>query len=138
MRGRDKYSERVDAVLGRSLRAEAFVAVGALATAAVLAAMPLALEVRSWGLAWIAASALRALRRLRPGLHLALDAGGDIQVGGIAGAVAAGCFVAPWLTVVRWRPAGAWMDRSLLVAPDMLGADDFRRLRVLLRWGASG
>jgi hypothetical protein len=36
---------------------------------------------------------------------------------------------------VRWRPAGAWRDRSLLVAPGMLGAEDSRRLRVLLRWG---
>ena|SRR5688572_26061524 len=135
MRASHKYNERVDAVLGRSARAEAFVALGAVATAALLGAMPLPLELRTGGLAWIGACALRALRRLRPGTRLSLDAAGDIQVGGIAGAVAAGCFVAPWLTIVRWRPAGAWMDRSLLVAPGMLGADDFRRLRVLLRWG---
>jgi hypothetical protein len=44
-------------------------------------------------------------------------------------------FVAPWLVAVRWRPAGRWRDRSLLVVPDMLGADDFRRLRVLLKFG---
>ena len=135
IRASDKYNERVEVVLGRSRRAEAFVALGAVATALFLAAMPLPLELRAGGLCWIAACAARVLRRLRPGLRLALDARGDIEVDAAVGAIAAGCFVAPWLTIVRWRPEGGWMDRSLLVAPDMLGADDFRRLRVLLRWG---
>jgi toxin CptA len=134
MRARDKYNERVEAVLGRSFRAEAFVAIGAVATAALLAAMPLALELRAFGLAWIAASAVSALRRLRPGLRLALDARGDIQVGAVAGAIAPGCFVAPWLTIVRWRPAGARLDHTLVLTPDRMPAEDFRRIRVMLRW----
>jgi len=133
-RARDKYNERVEAVLGRSRRAEAFVALGAVATAALLAAMPLPLELRACGLAWIAASAMSALTRLRPGLRLALDARGDIQVGADAGAIAAGCFVAPWLTIVRWRPAGARLDRTLVLTPDRMPAEDFRRIRVMLRW----
>ena len=45
-----------------------------------------------------------------------------------------GCFVAPWLTIVLWRPHGARFDRSIVVLPDMLGEAAFRRLRVLLRW----
>lgn len=43
-------------------------------------------------------------------------------------------FVSPLLTVVNLRLAGARGRRSLVVAPDALGVDEFRRLRVWLRW----
>jgi len=43
-------------------------------------------------------------------------------------------FVAPWLTIVRWRPPGARFDRTVMVLPGMLTDDCFRRLRVLLRF----
>jgi hypothetical protein len=46
-----------------------------------------------------------------------------------------GSFVAPWLTLVRWRPAGARFDRTVLVAPAMAQPEAFRRLRVRLRHG---
>ena len=52
-----------------------------------------------------------------------------------SGVVQDGSFVAPWLTIVRWRPEGARFDRTFVVLPDMVNAEDFRRLRVLLRWG---
>jgi hypothetical protein len=129
-----QYSEQVEAVLGRSGWAEAFVALSALATALLVAFLPAPLEARAAGLLWIGFAALRALRGLRPGLRLRVDYGGGIEVGEAAGAVRMGSFVSPWLTVVRWRPEGTWRDRSLLVAPGMLGAEDSRRLRVLLRW----
>jgi len=132
MQAGHKYNERVDVVLGRSRPAEALVAAGALATAVLLAAMPVELEWHAAGLAWIAASAVRASRSLRACVRLCVDHEGAVTVGSGVGSLAAGSFVAPWLTIVRWRPEGGWMDRSLLVAPDMLGADDFRRLRVLL------
>jgi hypothetical protein len=135
MRAGHKYNERVEVILGRSRRADVFVALGAVATATLLAAMPLPLELHACGLAWIGACALGALRRLRPGVRLALDAHGDIEVDAVVGVVAAGCFVAPWLTIARWRPAGAWLDRTLLLTPDRMAAEDFRRLRVILRWG---
>jgi hypothetical protein len=130
-----QYSERVEAVLGRSARAEGFVAAGSLATAALLAALPIEVELRAAGLAWIAGSALRALHRLRPGVRMRAARDGAIEVGTRSGAVRPGSFVAPWLVIVRWRPSGEWWDSSLAVAPDMLGAEDFRRLRVLLRFG---
>ena len=135
MRSNDKYIERVDVVLARSRAVEAFVACGSLATAALVAAIPAAIELQLGALAWIGGSALAALRRARPGRHLRVDADGSVEVDAAAGQARDGSFVASWLVVVRWRPIGAWWDRSLLVAPDMLGADDFRRLRVLLRWG---
>ena len=131
----DKYSEGIDVVLGRSRRTEALVALGALATALLVASLPLELELQAPALAWIAYASNRALRKLRRGVRVKLDGAGAIEVGKSAGSARDGSFVAPWLTVIRWRPLGAWRDRSLLVAPDMLGAEDFRRLRVLLRWG---
>lgn len=98
-------------------------------------ALPVAAELRALGAAWAAIAALHALHRLRGSRHLVVERSGSIRVDGEAGQVRDGSFVAPWLVVVRWRPEGAWRDRSLLVAPDMLAADEFRRLRVLLRWG---
>jgi hypothetical protein len=41
------------------------------------------------------------------------------------------------LTSVVWRPKGARIARSLLILPDMLPADEFRRFRVLMRYGRS-
>jgi hypothetical protein len=64
---------------------------------------------------------------------------GPAMVEGADGRVATGrlldgSFVAPWLVVVSWRPDGARMARAIVVAPDAVGEQDFRRLRVLLRW----
>ena len=52
-----------------------------------------------------------------------------------AGHVREASFVHPWLTTIVWRPDGARFSRSLAIVPDMLDVDDFRRLRVLLRYG---
>ena len=54
------------------------------------------------------------------------------------GHVVEGSFVAPYLTVVRYRVAGARrfnMDRSVLILPDSLDRELFRMLRVRLKWG---
>ena len=133
MRAGDKYNERVGATLARSRAAEAIVAASTLATAVLVAWLPVDAEWRALALAWVAASALRALRALRAGIRMDVCREGRVEIGGREGALREGSFVAPWLTVVRWRPHGAWLDRSLLVVPGMLGADDFRRLRVLLK-----
>lgn len=101
---------------------------------ALACALPLAPELRALAAAWAAVAALHVLGALRGTRQLALDRTGAIRVDGVEGSVREGSFVAAWLVVVRWRPDGGWKDRSLLVAPDMLGADEFRRLRVLLLW----
>ncbi len=41
-------------------------------------------------------------------------------------------FVQPWLVILGYR-AGRWRRRYLLLLPDMLDPDTFRRLRVRLR-----
>jgi hypothetical protein len=133
-RSSDKYSERVEAILGRSRLAEGFVAVAAAATLALVWATPLDAGLQVGAVAWIGASAHAALRRLRAVRHLALARSGEVSVDGAGGRLRDGSFVAPWLTIVRWRPTGARLDRAVLLVPDMLGAEEFRRLRVLLRW----
>jgi hypothetical protein len=134
-RANDKYSERVEVVLAPSRIARAFVIAAAIATMALVAATPMAAELRALSACWVAIAALHALLRLRHPRVLRLDAAGRATVDGVDGRLCDGSFVAPWLTALRWRPEGAWLDRTLLVLPDMLGADDFRRLRVLLRLG---
>jgi toxin CptA len=52
-----------------------------------------------------------------------------------AGVVLDNSHVHAAFTSIVWRPVGARLARSLPLVPDMLEADDFRRLRVLLRYG---
>jgi len=71
--------------------------------------------------------------------RLVVDLSGRIEVEGAdgcrrAGQLQDGSFVAPWLTLVRWRPEGARLSRTVLVMPDAVDAAAFRRLRILLRW----
>lgn len=40
----------------------------------------------------------------------------------------------PWLTVIRYRQPPAKRPATLVIAPGALPAEDFRRLRVWLRW----
>ncbi len=97
----------------------------------------------------LVAGAVSALRReaLREGrgavCRLAVDLEGRVEAAGPngtarTGRLAAGSFVAPWLTIVRWRPEGARFARTVLVPPDAVDPEAFRRLRVLLRWGPAG
>jgi len=51
-----------------------------------------------------------------------------------AGYVRGSSYVGARITTLVWRPDGAVRSRSILILPDMLPADDFRRLRVLLRY----
>jgi hypothetical protein len=55
----------------------------------------------------------------------------------LAGHVRSSSFVHPWLTTIVWRPDGARWSRTVAIVPDMLDVDDFRRLRVMLRYGRS-
>jgi toxin CptA len=130
----DKYSEAVRATLRRSGIAIALVILAGGFTAGLMLALPMPLAARVLLATWAACTALHALdRALRP-RRLRCDCEGAAEVDGVEGRLQHPCFVAPWLTVVRWRPHGALFDRTVLVLPGMLPAEDFRRLRVLLRW----
>jgi toxin CptA len=136
---------RVAIAPGPSRRVAAWITgVAAAALAAILAAAvpPVAKAVLAAILACAAVRAARrdawqegagAVRRFRA------DLPGRVEVEFfdgrlVAGRLEVGSFVAPWLTLVRWRPDGARLCRTLLVAPDAVDAGEFRRLRVLLRW----
>ena len=54
-----------------------------------------------------------------------------------AGRVLDRSHVHPAFTAIVWRPDRARLARSVPVVADMLDPDDFRRLRVLLRYGRS-
>jgi toxin CptA len=137
---------RVVIAIGPSRHVAAFVM--ALASSAMACVLMSGLDGRL-ALAACAALAIAAvisLRRdaLREGRgsvrRLVVDVDGRIEATGSEGAtltgrVSAGSLVAPWLTVVRWRPEGARLARTVLVPPDAVDPDAFRRLRVLLRWG---
>jgi hypothetical protein len=141
-----KYSEaRVRVALAPSRMGVAALVAMASATLALIAVTPGPAALRILAATWIACAALHAvhgvaLLRGRRGvrvLHLTRE--GEIEVRdatGVwrSGTVRAGSFVAPWLTVIRWRGARERFDRSIVVVPDMLAEEDFRRLRVCLRW----
>jgi hypothetical protein len=55
----------------------------------------------------------------------------------VAGHVRSSSYVGARITTLVWRPDGAWGSRVELILPDMLQPDDFRQLRVLLRYGRS-
>jgi hypothetical protein len=50
------------------------------------------------------------------------------------GTVRDGCFVLPALTVIRWRPDGARLDRALPLLPGMALPEELRKIRVILRF----
>ena len=133
-----KYSGALEATLGRSHGVRAFIAVACAATWALVAAMPLRLEASILLATAVACLALDALRRAGDAHRVVLDSDGAITVDGRAGQVVDGSFVSPWIATIHWRPAGARFTRALLVAPDMLPADAFRELRVILRFQNRG
>jgi len=141
-----KYSDAACEITLRPSRSAAWmVALASLATLVLIAATPGALALRILAATWIACAALEALhsrallRGRRAARVVSLARGGEIAVQDALGVwriggLREGSFVAPWLTVIRWRPAEARFDRAVPILPDMLSPEDFRRLRVLLRW----
>lgn len=141
-----KYSEAACEISLEPSRSAAWVvALASLATLILIAATPGAPALRILAATWTACAALEALhsrallRGRRAARAVSLLRGGEIAVQDALGdwsngRLSEGSFVAPWLTVIRWRPAGARFDRAVPILPDMLSPDDFRRLRVLLRW----
>lgn len=116
-----------------SARLAAFVVLAAAATSCLLLATPMPRGVAAALVAWCAVAAVHALASHRA-CEVRISRGTSITVAGRMGRIEHGSFVAPWLTIVRWRPLGAWFTRTLVVLPDMLGAESFRMLRVILRW----
>lgn len=105
---------------------------------AVLA--PSAIAVLAWAVDRIRVVGSRTSPRAVAGLSLTGDR--LIVVRYRTGRLAAGfvrsaTYVSPSLTSIVWKPDDRLRSQALLILPDMLPGDDFRRLRVMLRYGRS-
>jgi len=134
--------------LGPSRRAVAFVVGMALGCCAVLATLPLdpalialaMLVTVVWAGDRVFVVALRRGPRASVALWLTGDRmlvvrSGDERL--TAGYVRQSSYVGARLTTIVWRPDGARLSRAEWILPDMLPAEDFRQLRVLLRYARS-
>lgn len=130
----------------RSRMGNAFVAAAAAATSALLVLLPLPVEALLAGGGAVLAVLGSALWRStggRPPAVIHVDAHRRIAVIGRDGRCRDGVilddsYVGAWLTSIVWRADGEpwWRPaHTLLVLPDVLARDEFRRLRVLLRYG---
>jgi hypothetical protein len=138
----------VHVVLAPSRIAGAGLGVLAAATITLTLAMPLepwvqavlVAAVVTWAGASFQVAALHRGRhgvteiRVAPDLTLVACMGDGHLV---AGYVRAATYVGAWMTTIVWRPDGRRVSRAILVLPDMLPAEDFRRLRVMLRYARS-
>jgi hypothetical protein len=134
--------------LAPSIAASALIASLALGTCGVLATLQpdvpataaAMVGVVAWAVDRILVVALRCGRRalcefeLRGDLTLIVVTGDG---NACAGRVHRDSYVGARLSTIVWRPFGRSRLRTILLLPDMLPADDFRRLRVLLRYGRS-
>ncbi len=137
--------------IGRSRWLAGLLAAGHLTVFALL----LTLALPPWAIALAAlmlgASAAHAtflhawqrLPRAITGLEIADDCGLMLRdAGGVwrEAALLPSSFVTPYLTILNFRHPDERRARSVLLLPDNIRPDPFRRLRVLLRWrcGKSG
>lgn len=101
-----------------------------------------ALPVRLAGVLAVVASFFVARRQLKPSpVFIKLDRSGSIfaphdERGDFkAMVVLPGAFVHPWLTVLRFQDETG-RRHTMLATCDTMNPDDFRRLRMFLRWRA--
>jgi len=120
-----------------------FLAIGTLALTLTLpvewwAGAGAAVPIVAWTALWF--------RDLRVGRHAAcrLRVDGDRTLSlttldgrTLRGRVLPSTYVGARLTTLVWRPEGRRFARAQCLLPDMLPPEDFRRLRVLLRYGRS-
>lgn len=138
----------VHVTLSHSRRAAALIVFVALVTAAVIVALPIdpalaalaVVGVTVWAGDRLHVVAWRRGPRAVSALWLTGDRLLVVRMGHgglVAGHVRSSTYVGARITTLVWRPDGARLSRGLLLLPDMLPDDDFRRLRVLLRYGNS-
>lgn len=143
-----RWPPPVRVVLSPSTTALALIASLAVATCGVVASLPV--EAAASGLAllviivWAVDRVLVVALRRGPRAVRSLELRGDLTVlvvtgdgNACAGRVHRDSYVGARISTLVWRPFGRWRARTILLLPDMLPVDDFRRLRVLLSYGRS-
>ena len=124
----------------------ALLAAACVAAAALLAVLPLEWPLAAASGVLVVSVATRGLWRCSGrGVPALLHVGIDRRVTVTGrdgrsrdGVVRDDSYVGARITVIIWRPDGArwWQPpESILILPDTLPAEDFRRLRVFLRYG---
>jgi hypothetical protein len=132
--------------LGPSRLALALICVTCLATCALVAWLPGAAAFRGVSVIGIGAYAILTMRHWatrsasRAIVGIELDADRAVRLidrtgRHIEGTVQPDSYVGALLTTLVVRPEGKRRLRTIAILPDMLPADDFRRLRLLLRLG---
>jgi len=132
--------------LRRSRLAGALIVVTHLATAALLAWLPIVVWLRALALIGVGAHALWALRRVSlrnaSSAIVAIELEPDRRVvlvrrdgGRIDGHALADSYVGERLATLVVRHDGRRRTQALLILPDMAPAEELRRFRVLLRLG---
>jgi toxin CptA len=135
----EEYVEEVYCDFKYSGVADVFLAFAVGGTLALVIFAPFPDEARAAAFAWVIALATHSRTKLASVARLRLDCAREISVcdrHGVwrEGIVRDGSFVAPWLTIVRWRPHGVRRDQTLVILPDMLPAAAMRGIRVILKW----
>jgi hypothetical protein len=126
--------------------ASVLICVACLATCALVAWLPGPAALRGVSVIGIGAYAILTLRHWatrsasRAIIGVELDADRAVRLiertgRHIEGMVQPDSYVGAWLTTLVVRPDGKRRLRTLAILPDMLPAEDFRRLRLLLRLG---
>jgi hypothetical protein len=132
--------------LGPSRAASVLICVACLGTAALIAWLPGPASLRAIAVIGIGVYAIVTTRysatrsAARAIVAIELDADRAVCLTERAGRRIEGLlqpdsYVGAWLTTLVVRPEGKRRLRSVAILPDMLPADDFRRLRLLLRLG---
>lgn len=132
--------EAVDCELKYSGAAVGLLLAACAASVILAFVLPLGGALRAAVVLYVLAHGLRACRSLTEVTALRLAVGAHVAVRGVDGAwlegtVSAGGLALPALTVLRWRPAGEGMDRTLLLLPGMASREALRRIRVILLHG---
>lgn len=143
-----KPSKRLAAILAIAAAIACFaLAVLSIALWIKLAAMTVAVLATAYHV-------LHALQRTpRSCIALVLDSKGEWQLtmrdgSRYAATILPSSFVTPYLTILNCRLTGRWLRYAwqrypwhhyhLVILPDAVDAESFRRLRVWLRWGYQG
>lgn len=122
------------------------IALGCAATAILVVLLPVQWWVRCVGIVAVVIVAAHGFRRCAGrGMPALVHVGDDRRLTvtrrdgtSLDGVILDDSYVGAWLTTIVWRPdGGRWWQpaRTLLFVSDTLPVEDFRRLRVLLRYG---